>query len=186
MVSDRALNPRKYDSKWSLWIIVMIVFMVLQVTAGPSNNSAIFCPSVHQLPTLPFAPKSSYHLGLPLFPTRVLLSLCTRIRLAQQVRRYWMSFHARWGSWWRHTGLAPFRRSRLLLARTKWNVWPVFDWNWNEEIHERVTSLRVWSAAPTAISRTECYQKYQVCLYSRRLFRGIRKQHYLSAAWMWK
>lgn len=32
-----------------------------------------------------------------------------------------------------------------------------------------------------AISQTEQYQKYQVCLYSRRLFHRIRKQHYLCS-----
>lgn len=67
------------------------------------------------------------------------------------------------------------------------NIQPTFDWNWNEEIQERVVWLQGWSAVSTnAISQMECYQKYQVCLYSRRLFHRIRNLHYLSAAWMWK
>lgn len=37
-----------------------------------------------------------------------------------------------------------------------------------------------------AISQTERYQKYQVCLCSRGLFHGIRNRHYLSAAFSMK
>lgn len=37
-----------------------------------------------------------------------------------------------------------------------------------------------------AISQTERYQKYQVCLCSRGLFHGIRNRHYLSAAFNMK
>lgn len=83
---------------------------------------------------------------------------------------------------WPHTLWLPKATPRPHQVKRSTKIWLKLEWR-DTRACDMASGME---CSFDAISQTVHYQKYQVCLYSLRLFHGIRNQHYLLAAWMWK